>query len=236
MTRTRLLLPITFPDPAIPPSSFAEAVSPMNVVLLGYYDAPSGTATDELRAEREAEVERTVEDVAATLTAAGTDVETRVAFGTDFEAVQERIAEEEACDVIYLPNPIDVLGRLLVPLRDTRNAEQIASFVGSFRKEKLVDLTLLTVVDDENRTEEGRAMLREARAQLVDAGFSKQAIDIEVSVSDDPPFEIGRHAVDFDALVMGETEPTDSERVFGTVHRQVAEQSHHPVFLVRRQP
>lgn len=208
----------------------------MNVVLLGYYDVPPDASIDEVRAEREAEVERTVEDVTASLTAAGTDVETRVVFDTDFEAVQERIADEEGCEVIYLPNPISVLGRLLVPLRDTRNAEEIASFVGSLRKEKLIDLTLLTVVDDDSQTDDGREMLREAREQLVDAGFSKHAVDIEVSVSDDPPFEIGRHAIDFDALVMGETEPTESERVFGTVHRQIATQSNHPVFLVRRRP
>ncbi|WP_327053541.1 universal stress protein [Halomicrococcus gelatinilyticus] len=52
-------------------------------------------------------------------------------------------------------------------------------------------------------------------------------------VSDDPSFEIGQAMRDYDLLVMGETQESPLERVFGRTYESTAEQTHRPIIVVQ---
>lgn len=153
-------------------------------------------------------------------------------MGQDLEAIPTAVAEERDVNALLVPNPITHLGRVLIAVRDETFAPSIEQFVETLDEEIIHDLTLLTVTDSEE-TEAEEALLSSLKDQLVEAGFSKFSIDTEVVVSDDPSFAISQAAGGHDIIVMGETEESTYERVFGKTYESIADQTDIPVVVLR---
>lgn len=238
MDRPKLLIPVQFPDPELYPypDTIVEGLAGFEIVLLGYYEVPEGSDPVRVRSEHETEAEGALYDMAAAFSKAGapTDVELHFGHADDERGIRDRIAERTDLDGVFVPNPISTLGKVLVPLRDARNAERVVEFVGTLDEYTILDIELLHVVPDEAGVEDGRAMLRNVRDRLVDRGFPAAEVEVTVEVDADPAFSIGNRARRHDLVVMGETEQLDlEERIFGRTYETVADRTDVPIIVLR---
>ena len=136
-------------------------------------------------------------------------------------------------DALLVPKPLTTLARVLVPVRDEKFAGPIADFLSGLNQDVLVHTTLFYVAESDEDVEAGEELLDGVREQLVDAGYPELRTDTEVVVGDDAPFEIGKAASGYDLLVMGETQDPSFERVFGKTYDSIAEETDHPIVVVR---
>ena len=232
MSSQTLLIPINFPDPDPLPSTFVGGFTSCKIRLLGIYEISSGI-TEEEKQRREIEAYHTLYSFANQFVKGGDTAEVDLVMGEDIDMAPTEVAENNDLDAVLVPNPITSLSRVFVPVRDERFAEPIAKFVGTLNQEYLVHTTLFHVAETDDDAEQGEKLLEEVRAELTDAGFPGASIDTEVVVSDDPAFAISRGAKEYDIIIMGETEERASERVFGKTYDTIAEQTQHPVVIVR---
>jgi nucleotide-binding universal stress UspA family protein len=233
MTTThRVLIPFELPDADPIPPVLIETVATMDVVLLGHYGLPEQTPATAARDQFEAEARAELDDLARPFEDAGVDVATRLVFGKDRGKAIDGAALEADCDVILTPGHVDAVERLFVPLRGETNFDRILSFVAELLAATDASVTLFHAGDDSDRLP-GEQILADATDRLVEAGVDADRIDRELSADGD----VGRSIVDlgeaFDLLVLGETEPSLRDRIFGTVLAQVTAGTTDPAFIVR---
>lgn len=231
MAAPTLLIPIEFPDPDPLPSSFVSGFTSCRVILLGMHEIPDDIDPDE-RQRREVEANYTLYSLAHHFVRSGETAEVELVLGQDLEATPTAVAEDRDVNALLVPNPIAHLGRVLIAVRNETFAPSIEQFVETLDEEIIHHLTLLTVTDPEE-TEAEEDLLSSLKDQLVEAGFSKFSIDTEVVVSDDPSFAISQAAGGHDIIVMGETEESTYERVFGKTYESIADQTDIPVVVLR---
>ncbi|MFC6723811.1 hypothetical protein ACFQE1_05340 [Halobium palmae] len=233
MTRETLLIPVEFPDPTPLPSTFVGGFTSCKVLLVGVYELPADTDSDE-RQRREIEAYNTLYSYANQFVRAGDTAEVELVMGEDVGDTPSRIAEERDVDALLVPNPITTLDDVLVAVRDPEFVEPISEFVNLLDQEIVLHASLFSVAETQEGTGEKRELLNELRRRMVDAGFNETAIDVEVAVSDDPPFAISEAARDHDVVILGETQDPDFERVFGDTYRSIADETELPIVVVRR--
>lgn len=235
MSQKRLLIPVEFPDPEPLPTTFVGGFTTCKVILLGVYEMPPDVDPDE-RHRREIEAYHGLYSLANQFVRRGDTAAVELAMGEDVADAPSRVAEERDVNAVLIPNPITSLGRMLLPIREREFAAPIADFVGTLDPENVIHTTLLHVTDDETAVEEGEELLADVKRHLVDAGFPEVSIDRDVVVSDDPSFAISQAARDHDLIIMGETETEAPpvRRVFGRTYDSIAEQTDHPVVVVRK--
>lgn len=231
MSVPTILIPIEFPDPDPLPSSFINGFTSCRVTLLGLYETPPDIDDDE-RQRRSVEANYTLYSLAHQFVQAGAPAEVELAMAADLETTPTTVAEERDVDALLIPNPITNLGRVLIAVRDETFAEPVERFAGTLNQDAIQHLTLLTVTDSEP-LDDDEAVLSSLRDRLTEAGFSEFAVETEVVVSDDPAFAISEAARNQDLIIMGETEQSAEERVFGKTYETVAESTHHPVVVLR---
>ena len=231
-TAPTLLIPLEFPDPDPLPSSFIDGFTSCRVILLGLYETPPDMSEDEQQRQR-IEANNVLYSLAHQFVRKGESAEVELTMGQDLATMPTTIAEERDVGAVLVPNPITNLGRVLIAVRDETFADDIERFVGTLDEDPIQHLTLLTVTDSE-QTEEDEAMLSSLREQLIDDGFSKFAVDTTVTVSDDPSFAISQVANNHDLLIIGETEQSSTERIFGKTYELIADDTDIPVVVVRK--
>lgn len=233
MASKTLLIPVEFPDPQPLPTTFVGGFTTCHVVLLGVYETPADLDPEE-RQRREIEAYHTLYSLANQFVRSGDTAEVELAMGQGVDDAATRTAEERDVDAVLIPNPIASLSRVLVAVRDEEFAQPIADFVGTLNEDSIIHTTLLHVADSEEEVEDGRELLDGVSDHLENAGFPRVSIDTEVVVSDNPPFAISQAARNHDLIIMGETEEPGYERVFGKTYDSVADQTDHPVVVVRK--
>ncbi|WP_135306090.1 universal stress protein [Haloarcula amylovorans] len=232
MSSQTVLIPIEFPDPDPLPSTFIDTLTSCKVILLGVYELPADTSADE-RQRREIEAYRSLYTTASSFVQEGETAEVELRMGTELEDAPATVAKERDVDALLIPNPITTLGHLLVALREEKFKQPITDFLDAINEEVLLRTTLFHVAETEDDVAVGEQLLTEIRDHLVQEGFSRPSIDITVEVSDDPASSISQAARNQDLIIMGETQETPSERIFGRTYDQVAEQTDSPVLIIR---
>jgi nucleotide-binding universal stress UspA family protein len=96
-----------------------------------------------------------------------------------------------------------------------------------------VDVTLYHVAEEDETDADVETLLDRVAAQLSDEGIPPDAIDIQVSRGGSPQEMIVDASDDYDALVMGESDPSVTTFLFGMTADQVAKQFLGPVFVVQ---
>lgn len=232
MSAQTILVPVEFPDPEPFPSTFVDAFSSCRVVLLGLDEEADGLDEDE-RHRREIEAYHTLYNLASQFVRHGERVDVEYVVGENAHDTWTRVAEERDVDALLVPKPLTTLARVLVPIRDETFAQPVADFLSGLNQDVLVHTTLFYVAETEDGVEEGEELLASVREQLVDAGYPELRTDVEVVVGDDAPFEVGKAASDYDLIVMGETKDPSFERVFGKTYDSIADETDHPIVVVR---
>ena len=227
-----IVVPIEFPDPDPLPSTFIDATTSCRVILLGVYELPDDVG-DEERHRCEIEAKNTLYSLASNFVREGETAEVELVMGHGLENVPSSYAEEQHTDALLIPNPITSLGRILIPIRDEIFTGPIAEFVSALEESALIHTSLLHITEEEDDVEEGERFLAEVEDALVEAGFPATGIDTDVVVSDDPSFAISSAAEGYDLIIMGETQETGYEPVFGEMYESVADQTDLPIIVVR---
>lgn len=227
-----IVIPIEFPDPDPLPSTFIDVTTSCRVILLGVYELPE-EADDEQRHRCEIEAKNVLYSLASNFVREGETAEVELVMGHDLEDVPSSFAEERDADALLIPGPITTLGRILVPIRDNQFAAPIAKFLSTLDKSALIHTSLLHVTDDEQAVDEDEQFLAGVEDSLVEAGFPPTGIDTEVVISDDPSLTISNSADGYDLIIMGETQETGYEPVFGEIYESVADQTEMPIIVIR---
>jgi nucleotide-binding universal stress UspA family protein len=234
MSDWRVLVPVQVLEGQTVSESIAELLSTVPVVVLGYHVLPEQTPPGQARMQFEQQAQTKLDDLAAEFREAGGAADTRLVFTHDQEQTFDRIAAETDCQTVLIPNPAPDVRRLLVPLRGEVDVDRVASFVTALIGDRQIDVTCYHVAASETETNAGQALVDRAATVLRDEGIPDDAIATEVVVSDTPVRAIATAAAEYDAIVMGESEPSLRTFLFGEAAEQVATQSLGPVLVVRR--
>jgi nucleotide-binding universal stress UspA family protein len=228
----RILVPFELPDADEVPPVLVDTLATMEVVLLGHYGLPEQTPPSVARDQFEDDAQTELDGIARRFEEAGVSVTTRLVFGKAREKTINRVALEEDCDVILTPGDADAIAEVLVPLRGEANFDRILSFVGELLTATGASVTLFHTGEESDRLP-GEEILADATDRLVEAGVEPDRISRQLSTDDDVERSIVDLGNTFDLLVLGETEPSLRDRIFGSRPAQVTAGTDDPAFIVR---
>jgi nucleotide-binding universal stress UspA family protein len=205
-----------------------------DVHVLGVYAVPDQTAPALVRDKTAPENEEVVGEIVDRLRTAGATTTSKLVYTHNRRDAIDRIAKDEASDVILVPNLAERMEWILVPLRGDVNVERITGVVGGFSDDTLRHVQLLHVTGSESESDQptGEALLATAREQLRDSGIDEQVIDAELVESDDAVGTITERAKNYDAIVMGGTKPSLMDHIFGDIPHRISQASGCAVFVV----
>lgn len=218
------------------PEGVPELLANAHVVLLGYHVVPDQTAPGQARLQFEERANRKLTQFQERFEAAGATVERRLVFTHDGQTTIDRTISEHDCGAVLVPNATVPPERVLVPVRGAVDADRLAETVAGLFAETDVAVTLYHVTDDDESEEGVTRLLDETSELLVDAGMDPAAIERRVEHDDDPLDAIADASEAFDAVVMGESDPSLRTFIFGMPSDQVAERFLGPVIVVQREP
>jgi nucleotide-binding universal stress UspA family protein len=229
-----LLIDLELPEPLPLPLALVRALDDVRVVLLGWYDVPEQTSPAQARDQFADEAKAALQHAARPFRDAGVDVRLRLVFTGDKLDTVSRIATEEGCDAVYLSGPVNDLQTVLLPLRGTQNMASLAAVVAHLAQGGAMTVTLLHVLEGEEQADRVRdEVLTPVTDALADHGLARHAVSTRLVTSDDPAAAIIDSAPAFDLVVLGETEPSIREILFGTVPERIAHAADRPVVVVR---
>lgn len=211
-----------------------ELLSGARVVLLGYYEIPDQTAPGQARMQFEDRAQNRLNDLEAQFEDADAVVESTLVFTRDGDETIERVAREEDCVATLLLNPAAAMDDVLVAVRGDPLLDRLAAVAGGLFDDGTTSVTLLNVVRDEERTADGEALLERVRSELTDAGVDSERIDERVETARRPIRKIVEVSEAFDAVMLGESDPTVMTVLFGEKSEQVADRFIGPVLVVRQ--
>ena len=237
-----ILVDVELPHPALLSPALVELLASLRVVLVGWYAVPEQTTPAQARDQFEASAQATLDRVARPFEEAGAQVDRRLVFTGDRLETLTRISGEEDCDAVLIPGEMGALRRLLVPLRGLQNARRIAPFVADLVRTdtpaqgEATEVTLLHVLGAEETVAGTRQEVLEPMADLLAGhGVDPDRLRLETDQAEAPGAHIVDRAADYDAVVLGETEPSVREILFGTVPEQIVEATSVPVIVVRHE-
>lgn len=229
----KVMVPVDARDPVEPPASLVEMLGPHQVFVLGYYEVPDQSTTDQLREQFGGEAEEAVAEVAESFREAGAAAEYTVVFTHDRGDTIENVAAEENADAVLTEGFVDGgFERVLVPIRGDRNLENIVAFVEKLVRESDAEATFLHVSETEDDASEGELIVRGAADRLEDVGVDAERVHWR-QVRGSTPDAILDVADEFDLLVVGETEPSLKERIFGQVTGELRDRTDRSMLVVR---
>ncbi len=233
--KATILIDVELPDPAPVAPPLRALMSALKVILVGWYAVPDQTSPAQARDQFEDEAQAALDHVGATFREVGAEVQTHIVFtGNELDTI-ERISAGQDCDAVLIPNPLERLERILVPLRGLHNAPRIAHFVADLVQDGTTDVTLLHILEEDEEEDDVQAdVLGRVSRMMADEGIEAGLVRLRVEVADDPGDAIIRIARGYDLVVIGETEPSVGAIVFGSVPEQIAQEAAIPVMVVRR--
>jgi len=228
--RPSILVPVQVLEGQSVPEGVADMLGAAHVVLLGYHVIPEQTAPGQAQLQFEERATERLDEYSAIFEDAGATVDTRLVFTHNDQQTIDRMIDEHDCEAVLVPNATGPIEDVLVPVRGTVGADRLAHVVAGVFGESSV--LLYHVADG---AEDSEAILDSVRERLVEQGMDASAIRTLVE-HDRPPLEaILERSDDFDAVVMGESDPSLVTFVFGMPTEQVAERFLGPVLVVQRE-
>lgn len=230
-----ILVPIDAKGPSDPHPALVELLSPHRVVVLGYYEVPDQTVTDQAREQFGESATETTEAVAERFAGRGAGAESVVVFTRDRSTTIDTTAAEYGVDAVFTPGDVgEPLDRILVPLRGDDNLARILGFAGVLLRESDAAATMFNVADSEDEASRGELLVRGACDRLKDIeGIDPERVDWRQTRDSSATNAIVEAGKDHDLLVVGESKPSLTDRILGAVTNEVIEASSDPLLIVR---
>jgi hypothetical protein len=231
--RPSVLVPLRVLERESIPEGVPELLANGHVVLLGYHVVPDQTATGQARSQYEEQAGRRLDDFTRILEHAGATVESHLVFTHDEQTTIDRFTEERDCLAVLIPNATRPLEDVLVPVRGVVGVDRFVRLVSGLFAPVDVGVTLYHVADVDETDADVETLLDGVATRLSEEGVSGDAIDVRVSRADSPQESIVDASDDYDAMVMGESDPSMTTLLFGMTADQIAKQFLGPVFVVQ---
>ncbi|WP_340097759.1 universal stress protein [Salinibaculum salinum] len=229
-----ILVPLDASDPGEPSQALVNLLSPHQLVVLGYYPVPDQTATDQARSQFGEEATEAIEAIADRFAESGAGAKSVVVFTHNRSETIDNTAVEYEVDAVLTPGPVgDTLDRILVPLRGDDNLERILGFVAVLLRESDATVTMFNVTESDENDSRGELLVRGACDRLEDEGIDPERLTWRQETSSSAPDAITAAAEDYDLVIVGESEPSLTERILGDVTDRVIDQSSDPLLIVR---
>ena len=210
-----------------------ELLANARVVLVGYHVLPEQTAPGQAREQFEERAQNRLSDLAEQFESVGATVEKRLVFTQNADQSIDRVADEVEADGTLALNPATEVENVLVPIRGDIILDQIVDVVGGLLHDTEIEVTLLHVSTPESEID-GPALLDETRTVLQDIGVTADRIETRIETSGKPLDRIAEIADQYDAIVLGESNPSVTTFLFGQTSQKIAEQFVLPVIRVRQ--
>lgn len=234
--RPTVLLPLQVLEGESIPEGVPELLAGAHVVLLGYHVIPEQTPTGQAEMQFEERGSARLDELRAVLEDAGATVEEQLVFTHRPQQTIDRINHEFDCDAIVVPNATAGLERVLVPVAGDVGVDQLAHVVGGLFGDDGVTITLYHVLTGDRTADDARAFLEGVAGRLVELGIDGDDLEVQIDEGDQPLAAIIEASAGFDAVVMGETDPTIATFFFGMPADQVAQRFLGPVIVIQRAP
>jgi len=234
--RPSVLVPIRVLDGESIPEGVPELLSNATVFLLGYHVVPDQTATGQARMQFEERANKRLDKHESILEAAGATVERRLVFTHDAQKTLDRMSDEAHCLAVLVPNETRPPDDVLVAVRGTAGVGRIAQVVAGLFSSTDVTVTLYHVGETNETDDDIETFLDGVRDRLVKLGMDTSAVDTRVDPEAKRLGAIATAAEEYDALVMGESDPSLATFVFGMPAEQIAGRFDGPVLVVQREP
>lgn len=229
-----VLIPLNAAEGENLPVALVETLSPLHIVVLGYYPVPSQAAPEQVQSDHEDEATAAIEDAVSQFADRGAEVESVVVFTHDKDETIDHIAAEYHIDAVLTPSDYtEELARVLVPIRGDENLDRIISFIIDLLRQSDVTATLYNVAESGGEASRGELLLRGARDQLAENGVDPDRIEWQVDRGESPGDAIVTTAQEYDALIVGESDPSLRERILGRITGHVVDRVDQSVLVVR---
>lgn len=210
-----------------------ELLANARVILVGYHVLPEQTAPGQAREQFEERAQKRLDDLSKQFEAVGASVKKRMVFTQDVDQSIDRIADEVDADATMALNPATEMESVLVPIRGDVILDQIVDVVGGLLADTGIEVTLLHVSTPENELD-GAALLDETQTVLEDIGVTADRIESRIETSGKPLDRIAEIADQYDAIVLGESDPSVTTFLFGQTSQKIADRFMLPVIRVRQ--
>ena len=234
--RPTVLVPIRVLEGESIPEGVPELLANAHVVLLGYHVVPDQTATGQARMQFEDRAVHRLEEFEEILAEAGATVETQLVFTHGGPKTIDRTITEHDCLAVLVPNATGPPEDVLVAVRGAVGLDRFVRLISGLFADADVAVTLYHVAEEDESDEDVRTLLDGVASRLSDRGMTPGSIDVRIERDRSPQDAIVAASDEFDAIVMGESDPSLTTFVFGMRAEQVAERFLGPVLVVQRGP
>jgi nucleotide-binding universal stress UspA family protein len=231
--KPRILVPLRVLERESIPEGIPELLTNAHVVLLGYQVVPDQTATDQARHQFEDQATRRLDDCTAILEHAGATVESHLVFTHDEQTTIDRVIDEHDCLAVLIPNATRPPENVFVAIRGIVGIDRFVRLVSGLFATIDVDVTLYHVAGEDETDADVETLFDGVATRLSDEGIAADAIDIQISRGGTPREMIVDASENYDAIVMGESDPSVTTFLFGMTADQVAKQFLGPVFVIQ---
>lgn len=215
--------------------SIVESLAPTQVVVLGYWPVPDQSAPRQLRDHFEDEAQETLQLQAEALRGRGAEVVRELSFTRDRNHVIDTVANRYDCTSVLFPGTTRRTPpeSVLVLLRSDAYVDRIVSTVGSLFADSDVEIELFHAVEEDDDVDAIEYMFHGVTDQLVDRGIAADRVRWEQSDLGERVDSIVSDVANHDIVVLGETEPSVRQRLFGPVQSGIADRTDRPSLTVR---
>lgn len=215
-----------------------ESLSPARVVVLGYWLVPDQSSPQQLRDQFEDEARDSIDVVRQPLEDQGFEVTSELCFTKDRDHHIDVVANRHGCTAVLFPGTVRTTPpeSVLVLLKPDTDLDRTVNTLRRLFRESDVDLLLFHAAERGDDADAIAYMLRGVADRLVDSGIDSDRIRWEQSDRGSRTDTIVSEVSAHDLVVLGETEPSVRERVFGPVQASVADRTDRPSLTIRAEP
>ena len=233
--RPSILVPIRVLEGESIPEGVPELLANAHVVLLGYHVIPEQTAPGQARMQFEERATKRLDEYESMLADAGATTERRLVFTHDGGKTVDRTIDEYDCLAVLVPNATGPPEDVLVAVRGAVGVDRLARVVAGLFGDTDVSVTLYHVADEDETDDDVRTLLDGVADRVAELGMDASRTETRIERDRDALDAIVDAADPFDAVVMGESDPSLATYVFGLPADQVAERFLGPVLVVQRE-
>lgn len=233
--RPTVLVPIKVLEGESIPDGIPDLLSGAHVFLLGYHIVPEQTATGQAQMQFEERASNRLDKFQELFETAGATVEHRLVFTHEGQKTIDRMIYEHECEAVLVPSATADVSDVLVAVRGTVGIDRIARVVAALFAGRDIGITLVHILQHDETDDDAKLLLEGFTTNLEDLGVDPAKIEYRVLHDDKPIDALVDAAESYDAIIMGESDPSLVTFVFGLRAEQVAERFLGPVLIVQRE-
>lgn len=219
-------------------TSIVTSLTPDQVVVVGYWPVPDQSAPRQLRDQFGDEAQASLDAVLESLDAGAFEVTSELVFTRDRDQLIDRVANKYGSTAVLVPGVVrsDPPERVLVLLKSDSDIDRIATTVGTLFEDSDVDILLFHAVEGGADADATANMLHDVTDQLTDRGIDSDRIRTQQSDQGSRVETIVSEVSDHDLVVLGESEPSVRDRLFGPVQSGITDRTDRPSLTIRASP